>query len=333
MKKALSMVLAVLLILSLAACGGSGQSAGTGEPSNDQNVSDTPAAPPAGTNTPSDGGSGSGTQTTPPAGTNTPSDGQSGSGTQTTPPADADTPPANPSLPGTPVVVAPGATNTPSGGGSGSGTQESKPADTNTPSGGQSGSGAVGSKPTETKPADTTAPSGGGSASDAPAAGSGSGVKSALDLLTQVWNGYKDDDKFPVIGGGPEGDDMVDGAPGVFAIGDADTVDSRLAFPAASIGKIDEAASLMHMINGNTFTCGAYRVTSAGDVDGVCSAIRDNVKQRHWMCGFPEKIVIVKVDNYVVSFFGAGDLTNAFKAQLTAAYGAAEVYCDDPVMG
>ena len=172
-----------------------------------------------------------------------------------------------------------------------------------------------------------------------PAGGSSGGqdgapvAESALELLTKVWDSYEEDDKFPAIGGDLSEEHVTDGAPGVFGVDDADMLDATLGFPAASAGKIDDAASLMHMMNGNTFTCGAFRAASAGDVGGLCAAVKDNIMQRQWMCGFPEKLVIVTADNYIVSFFGTGDLTEAFKTRLTAAYAAAEVYCDESIMG
>ena len=173
-------------------------------------------------------------------------------------------------------------------------------------------------------------PAGAGNSSDEQSGGSG--IESSLELLTQVWDRYGDDDKFPVIGGDLSEEHVTDGAPGVFGVDDADALDGTLGFPAASAGKIDDAASLMHMMNGNTFTCGAFRAVDAGDVAALSEAIKDNVMQRQWMCGFPEKLVIVTVDNYIVSFFGTGDLTEAFKTQLTAAYPAAEVFCDESIM-
>lgn len=311
MKKALSLMLALLLVLSLAACGGSGDPNGAGSPAADPDpgVSDTQEPGPGDTNTPSapsGGGSGSGPLGSGPVITDIPTLAPGGSDTPESKPADADKP---------------------SGNQSGSGAQESKPAGTNTPSGGQSGSGAVSSKP-----ADADKPSDNQSGSDTQKPSGGSGVASAVELLTQVWNRFSDDDKVPVIGGGPEGENMTDGAPGVFDIGDADVLDSRLVFPAASAAKIDSAASLMHMMNANTFTCGAFHAANAGDVADLCAAIRDNIKQRQWMCGFPEKLVIVTVDDYIVSFFGTGSLTEKFKTQLTAAYGSAEVRYDEPVM-
>ena len=160
----------------------------------------------------------------------------------------------------------------------------------------------------------------------------GSGIESSLELLTQVWDSYGDDDKFPAIGGDLSEEHVTDGAPGVFSVDDADMLDATLGFPAASAGKIDDAASLMHMMNGNTFTCGAFRAADAGDAAELSEAIKDNVMHRQWMCGFPEKLVIVTVDNYVVSIFGTGDLVDGFKTRLTAAYAAAEVRCDEPIM-
>lgn len=161
----------------------------------------------------------------------------------------------------------------------------------------------------------------------------GSGIESALELLNQVWDGYGEDDKFPVVGGDLSEEHVTDGAPGVFGVDDADMLDATLGFPAADAGKVDGAASLMHMMNGNTFTCGAFHAADAGAVADLAAAIRDNVMRRQWMCGFPEKLVIVTVDDYVVSFFGAGDLTEGFKTRLTDAYAAAEVFCDEPIMG
>ena len=173
-------------------------------------------------------------------------------------------------------------------------------------------------------------PSGAGGSSDEQ--NGGAGVESALELLTQVWDAYGDDDKFPAIGGDLSEEHVTDGAPGVFSVDDADMLDATLAFPAASAGQIDDAASLMHMMNANTFTCGAFRTGDSGIAADLSALIKDNVMHRQWMCGFPEKLVIVTVDNYVVSIFGAGDLVDGFKTQLTSVYPAAEVRCDESVM-
>ncbi len=93
-------------------------------------------------------------------------------------------------------------------------------------------------------------------------------------LLDAIWNNYKEDDKFPAAGGDYDEANMVDGAPGNVGLADADSVEHLTGFPAASIGEIDAAASLFHMMNGNSFTCGAYRVKEGTDVDALAQSIR-----------------------------------------------------------
>lgn len=84
---------------------------------------------------------------------------------------------------------------------------------------------------------------------------------SALDLLTAVWNAYPESEKFSVVGGSL--DNPVDNAPGAFPVDDADNLDYMLHFPADKSDLIDDAASLTHMMNANSFTCGAFHVKTA----------------------------------------------------------------------
>ena len=150
-------------------------------------------------------------------------------------------------------------------------------------------------------------------------------------LLDAIWNNYKEDDKFPAAGGDYDEANMVDGAPGNVGLADADSVEHLTGFPAASIGEIDAAASLFHMMNGNSFTCGAYRVKEGTDVDALAQSIRDAIQGRRWMCGFPDKIVVATVDNYIVSVFGLEDLVDNFRDTMLAVYPATSVVFDEPI--
>ena len=154
---------------------------------------------------------------------------------------------------------------------------------------------------------------------------------SALDLLNDVWAKYCDDDKLSVVGGDTNEDNRVENAPGNFSVEDGDALDYSLSFPAADAGKLSDAASLVHMMNANTFTAGAFHVASSSDVDTVVSDLKDNVMSRQWMCGFPDKLVIATLGNYVVSCYGAEDLVDTFRDKLTAAYADAAVVCDEPI--
>ena len=48
--------------------------------------------------------------------------------------------------------------------------------------------------------------------------------------------------------------------------------------------------------------------------------------QRQWMCGFPDKLVVAVVDEYVVAAFGAEDLVDTFMTHLNGIYGVSATY-------
>ena len=141
-------------------------------------------------------------------------------------------------------------------------------------------------------------------------------AESATALLETVWNSYADDEKFPIMGG--DYDNNLMDAPGKFAHDNAEYMDGMLAIPADATAMVDDAASLMHMMNANTFTAGAFHLADAANEEAFVAAVKENVMNRQWMCGFPEKLVIISDGNgYVVTAFGHGDAINPFTAKLT----------------
>ena len=152
---------------------------------------------------------------------------------------------------------------------------------------------------------------------------------SAVDLLTAVWNAYPESEKFPVVGGSL--DKPVDDAPGTFPVDDADNLDYMLHFPADKADLIDDAASLTHMMNANSFTCGAFHVSDAGNVSTIAADIRSAVQGKQWMCGFPDKLVILTLGDYVISCYGAEDLVDQFSGKVTETFADAAVACDEAI--
>lgn len=151
----------------------------------------------------------------------------------------------------------------------------------------------------------------------------------SLALLTKVWDSYTDDEKFPAAGGDYE--TSVDDAPGAFDPSNADNLNFLLTVPTEDASLIDDAASLMHMMNANTFTCGAFHVTSKDDVETVASDLRDAIQSKQWMCGFPDKLVVLTYGEYVVALFGADDLVDDFVNTMTATYTGVQTACDEPI--
>lgn len=178
------------------------------------------------------------------------------------------------------------------------------------------------SKPSEpTKPAETP--------SETPAETPAAQDTGALSLLTSVWSTYSEDDKFPAAGGDAE--HSVDGAPGSFDVSNADSLTYQLTFPSGDVSLIDGAASLVHMMNLNTFTCGAFHVSDAGNVSTVAADIRSAVQGKQWMCGFPERLVILTSGQYVVSVYGNESLVNTFRDKFVAAHSGASTVYDEAI--
>ena len=172
--------------------------------------------------------------------------------------------------------------------------------------------------PTETPKPETPA-------EDKPAAA----VDDALTILNAIWNTYSDEEKFPAAGGDSE--HAVDGAPGSFDVSNADSLSYLLTFPADDASLIDSAASLVHMMNLNTFTCGAFHVADANNVARLADDLRTTIQAKHWMCGFPDKLVIVTVGQSVLSVYGNEDLVNTFRDKLLASYSAATAVYDEAI--
>ena len=154
-------------------------------------------------------------------------------------------------------------------------------------------------------------------------------AKSALEILEKVWSKYSTDEKFPATGGSEK--NIKDGMPGKFDVADGESLDFELGFPKAQAADINDAASLMHMLNQNTFSCGVFHVKNSGDTAALAGKIRDNILNRQWLCGFPEKLVILTVGDYIVSVFGTRELTDTFTAKLSAEYRSTKQLFDVPI--
>lgn len=148
-------------------------------------------------------------------------------------------------------------------------------------------------------------------------------------LLTAVWDTYTNDEKFPASGGSY--DAPVEDAPGAVDISDADNLNYMLTLPVEDAAKIDGAASLGHMMNANTFTCGAYHLSDDVSAADVASSLRDNIMNRQWMCGFPDKLMVLTMGQFVVSVYGAEDLVDTFRDKLQNCFSSAVVVYDEPI--
>jgi len=144
---------------------------------------------------------------------------------------------------------------------------------------------------------------------------------SALEVLENIWAKYGDEDKFAVIGG-----DManpVSDGPGSYDLAD-ENISYTLLIPADQLSNVTEAASMIHMMNANTFTCGVFRLADGVSAADFGAAMKDAVMNNQWMCGFPETLVVENIaDAYVLVAFGLNDAIDPFLTHFKEAYPAA----------
>lgn len=142
----------------------------------------------------------------------------------------------------------------------------------------------------------------------------------SVTILADVWSAFAEEEKFPAMGG--DYDVMVDGAPGAFNVANTENLTAMLYVPADLAGDIDEAASLFHGMNLNTFTGAALHLTDASNADAFTTTLKENILGTQWMCGFPDTLVIFTVnEEYVVYAFGNVDAIASFKSKVTEVYG------------
>lgn len=153
-------------------------------------------------------------------------------------------------------------------------------------------------------------------------------VKDAEEILTKIWNTYEAsdtdnnmyNDRFPILGGHYES--YSEEAPGQYDISKAEDLQKSMCFPAEKIGLIDDAATMVHLMNANTFSAGVYHVKDEADMNEVVKAIEDCITKNQWLDGEPDELLIVTIGNhYVLSAFGEDELIAYFKAGIQKAYG------------
>ena len=156
-------------------------------------------------------------------------------------------------------------------------------------------------------------------------------ITDALELLGTVWSGYADSDKFPAAGGDYSEENMKTDEPGRFGVEDKEALEYLLCVPESGAALIDDAATLTHMMNTNTFTAGALHCTDGADTAKLAELIKTELENRHWMCGFPERLVILTSGQYVVSVYGNESLVNTFRDKFVAAHSGASTVYDEAI--
>ena len=117
--------------------------------------------------------------------------------------------------------------------------------------------------------------------------------------------------------------------PGAISPDDGEMLESQTLFPAASADKLDSAAVYFNMLNQNNGTFAAFEIKNEGDMQTLADMMKSKVKNNAWICGFPERYLIMRVGDVMLFSYGLDDSLTAWKNAVASVYAEAEVLYDE----
>ena len=153
----------------------------------------------------------------------------------------------------------------------------------------------------------------------------------SLEILNKVVEAYDENDLFAMYGGDQQ--NAVMDAPGKFDISKTEELDFTLGLPADQFSNIEDAASMVHLMNANTFTGAVYRLKEDVDLDAFTDSVKSNILAKQWICGQPDTLIIINVDGrYVITAFGEAQIMETFKNNALGALDGAQVVTEAPTV-
>lgn len=146
-----------------------------------------------------------------------------------------------------------------------------------------------------------------------------------LQQLQTLWDAFPENQKFPCAGG--DWENFVDGAPGSTKT-DPEILSGMLLVPENQTDRVICAASLLHALNANTFTCGVFQVETDAATQ-FAQGMKTAIGQSQWVCGFPDMLLIADLGgDLVLSAFGKNTLINALKDIIAQQPNSQILYCE-----
>ena len=153
----------------------------------------------------------------------------------------------------------------------------------------------------------------------------------AADVLKAVADSYTQEERFAMYGGDQE--HAVMDEPGKFDISKQEEMEDVLGLPTELASGIEDAASMVHMMNGNMFTGAAYRLKSSTDKDHFAQTVKDTLSKKQWICGQPDIMTVIDVDGvYVITAYGEAQIMETFKKKAMFVFKDAKVFIEAPIV-
>ncbi|MBO5936071.1 MAG: hypothetical protein J6Q79_00480 [Clostridia bacterium] len=163
----------------------------------------------------------------------------------------------------------------------------------------------------------------------APEANEGPAYADAVEVLTTIFGAYAEENKF-AIAGGDEANMSFEG-PAKYDYTLAEELNAVAKLPATQAANIEDAATAIHAMNANSFTSAAYKLVDGADAAAFAAEFKTELDNSRWMCGFPEKFVVIKTGSYLVTAYGVADIMDYYKTTVSALEGVEVVLEGDIV--
>ena len=156
--------------------------------------------------------------------------------------------------------------------------------------------------------------------------------ESGVVILQNVYDGLAEDQQFPI--GGGDSENMTMDAPGAFDIAKTEELVAMLHLPEAQISSVTEAATMMHMMNANTFTSAALKLADGADLTAFADAYKAAIMDQQWLCGMPDTLIIINVGGgYVMTAFGEDEIIQSVKTAALEKLAGSEVIVEEAIRG
>ena len=155
-----------------------------------------------------------------------------------------------------------------------------------------------------------------------------SSYESAQTLLDAIYSGM--DQEFPAAGGDEAHDTEGPGSFDIGAYGESFQYQILVDEELTAMVK-PQAATMLHMMNTNTFCSAVMQLEDSKNAESFANHYQTIVQSNHWMCGFPDTMLVMSLGDYVITAYGADDLIQSFKTS-AAALGA-ELLVEAPAEG
>lgn len=123
--------------------------------------------------------------------------------------------------------------------------------------------------------------------------------------------------------------EMPKNEPGMLSLDNFDEWETQTMLPADAVSQIQNAAIFYNLMNMNNGTFYAFKLKNESELPALADRMQSNIKSNYWICGFPERFLIMRADDVMICAYGLETAMNAWKSAVSSVYKNTEVLYDE----